>query len=635
MRTDLRPDHQLIVKSHMTHVGESGRTASSIGASGRTVPGWFFPLVVVAGYLALGIIAYWSAISSGKTRLFGTSSDSILATWFLAWVPHALAHGVNPFFSNAMFVPTGVNLAQNTEAPLLGALTVPLAAVLGPIARANVLMVLAMPVSATSAYYVLRRWNVWWPSAALGGLVYGFSPYMVGQGLGHLVLVFSPWLPLIALTLWKVVEERGRPFQLGLELGLLIVAQYFTEPEVLMMVAIVAVVALVAIALRHPAGAAVVLRRLLCPGAVAVGLAGVVLAYPVWMALAGPQHYTGAPQGITNPYHNDLFSFFVPGPLQRVSFGLQSLGSRLVAGNDFETNGYLGIPLVIAGGFFAWRSRRHGRTQLALLCFITSAVLSLGPQLSINGHRTAIRLPFAVLTHIPLIKDIVPVRFSLLTGASLAAIVAFGLDDLRRTLSVRTEAQGESRPRTQRRALARQRAVAGIAAAFVLLALTVTQVPRWPYSSQSVAALPSTIRHTIPSGDPVSLTYPYAQQSAAAALDWQISDDYRFRLLGGYAEHPELLDAFYVFPARMHPNLLQRFLANQEGFTLYGPAPPLNATLIASTRLTLREYDVRVLIVDRSAPGSAAAMRLLTAALGHPSRTSGSFAIWSSPTAPL
>ncbi len=581
-------------------------------------------VAVVAGYLALGLVAYWRVVGTGGTRLFGTTSDSVLATWFLAWVPHALAHGHDPFFSHAMFAPSGINLAQNTEAALLGLLTVPMAAVLGPIARADVLMVLAMPASATAAFYVLRRWDVWRPAAAIGGLLYGFSPYMVGQGLGHLVLVFAPWPPLIALTLVQIVEQRDPRVRLGVQLGLLVVAQFLTEPEVLTTVAIVAGVGLLATVVRHPSGAREVARRLVAPVAVGGGLAAVLLAYPLWMIVAGPQHYTGAAQGTVNPYVNDLFSFVAPGPLQHLSFGLGALGRRVVAGNAFESGGYLGIPVLALAGLVAWRSRRRGRTQLALVCTASSAVLSLGPYLSVAGHRTSVPLPFVVLTHVPLVDNVLPVRFSLVTAACLAAIVSFGLDDLRRGLPAPADR------RTRGRGRPRQRTRAGVAALAVLALVAVTQLPRWPYEVQAVATLPAAVRRAVPSGDPTALTYPYAIQYAASPLSWQLTDDFRFRLLGGYGEHPQRLDGYYVFPARMHPDGLQRFLAAHEGFTGYGPAPAPGPALVASTRATLVAYDVRLVIVDRSTPGSAPVVGLLTSALGPPGRTSGSFAVWAS-----
>ncbi len=86
-----------------------------------------FAFAVVGVYIGLAIIAFWPLLPDLSSNLFGTGADSILAMWFLAWVPHSLAHGLNPFFSHSIFVPVGVNLAQNTQAPLLGLLTAPFA----------------------------------------------------------------------------------------------------------------------------------------------------------------------------------------------------------------------------------------------------------------------------------------------------------------------------------------------------------------------------------------------------------------------------------------------------------------------------------------------------------------------------
>ena len=144
---------------------------------------------------------FWPLLPATTGRLFGyLSPDRGLNVWFLGWEAHALVHGHNPLFSPAIFAPAGVNLLENTSAPFLGVILAPVTLLLGPVASANLLMVTAMPLSATAAFVVLRKWQVWRPAAALGGLMYGFSPYMVGQSLGHLTLVFVPLPPLIAFV---------------------------------------------------------------------------------------------------------------------------------------------------------------------------------------------------------------------------------------------------------------------------------------------------------------------------------------------------------------------------------------------------------------------------------------------------
>ena len=127
---------------------------------------WLFSACVIFVYCLLGIVAFWPIYPGISQRLFSPEGDFTQSVWYLDWIPHAIAHGLNPFFSKAIFVPTGVNLAQNTASPLLGLFTAPFAPVLSPVVRANLLMLLGMPVSATAAFVVLRKWKVWGPAAA-------------------------------------------------------------------------------------------------------------------------------------------------------------------------------------------------------------------------------------------------------------------------------------------------------------------------------------------------------------------------------------------------------------------------------------------------------------------------------------
>jgi hypothetical protein len=602
-------------------------------------------LVVIVGYIVIGVVANWpvfpisSHLFADQTQIlvparalersqfwrqFGYTADYAQSVWFIAWVPHALAHGLNPFFSNAMFVPNGVNLAVNTSSPLLGLIAAPFALVLGPVARANLLMVAAMPVSAAAAFVVLRRWHVWTPAAALGGLTYGFSPYMVGQSLDHVELLFLPLPPFIALTVSSILQGRGSPRRLGIQLGLLLTGQYLISPEVFASVALFMIAAVVFVAIRHPARAPQIIRTLLRPVSIALAVAAVLLAYPVWMLIAGPQHTTGSPFGIVNPYHNDLFSFVVPGPLQRISLGMRSIGNRLdFSSNLVETDGYIGVPVLILIGALIWRSRRSARMQLAAVLLISAALLSLGPHLAINGRLTSIPLPFLLLDHVPFLKDLLPSRISFEIGACLAAVIAFGLDDIHRASA------SEHQPGSARRERK------GVAFACITLAVLVgTQLPEWPRQFVSPAVgLPASVRRALPAGDPPAITYPYAAiQAADQPILWQAEDRFGFRLLGGYGHHSFRSSDPWIsssLPSVMTPPNLQQFLASQEGIFAYGPSLPISPELVMATRTAMARYHVRLVIVDRSVSGSAPVVKLFDDALGPPKVSAGLFSLWS------
>ncbi len=302
---------------------------------------------------------------------------------------------------------------------------------------------------------------------------------------------------------------------------------------------------------------------------------------------------------------------------------MRSLGAKLAAESEVtEASGYIGVPLLVLTGFLAWRSRRSSRTQLAMALVVVAAVLSLGPHLAVDGRLTGIPLPFLLLDHIPLVDNLLPSRFSFEMSACLAAVVAFGLDDLHRAPARRGHQHAAAR-----------KGRAGAAFAVITLAVLIgTQLPEWPnqFGVKPTVTLPASLQRAIPAGDPVAITYPYATYLTAEAMLWQADATFSFRLLGGYGYHTSTPDTgpSILGPNFMNPPELQQFLAGQDPPSSYGPPLPVTAELVKETQTTLARYHVRLVIVDRSAPGSGPVMALFVAALGSPHSSAGPFSLW-------
>ena len=587
-------------------------------------------LLVVAGYAVIGVLAFRPVAAAFSSRLNGPpQGDTILFAWFIGWVPHALFHGLDPLFSHAILVPHGVNLLVNTSSPLLGLLTAPVTVLFGPVVSTNVLTLAAMPVSATAAFVVLRVWKVWLPAAALGGLLYGFSPYMVGESIAHPEFTFVPLPPFIVLVTVLVFQRKGSPRTLGIALGLLVTGQFLISQEVLATVALLVMAGVVLVAVRHPDGVADMARAAWRPTAVAALVGAVLLAYPLWLMLAGPQHYAGTPWPVGNRYHNDLLSLIAPGPMQAVPLWLRSLGTRLIIVAPAETGGYVGIPLLVATAVLAWLSRRRPRMQLAIALLVFAVLLSLGTHLSVDGHATAVPLPFLLLGHFPVFSDILPSRFSLEIGALLAATLAFGVDDLRRPAT-----RSDRQPRRADRTDCPGR-VAVLGVIVVALVAVVTLLPEWPYPTQSAVGLPVGVRTGIPSGDPVAITYPFVTKYRTLPEIWQAEDGYRFRLLGGYVLHPDASGTATIFPGPMVPADLQRYLLHEQSSVVIGSGPPVTTPTAAATKDALARNDVRLVLVDDTEPNSDWVIAVFMEALGPPTIATGSVTAWMSRAGPL
>ena len=110
-----------------------------------------------------------------------------------------------------MNFPVGVNLLSNTSVLAIGVVLAPVTWLFGPVASLNVALTLAPVLSALSMYLLLQRWVRWRPAAFIGGLLYGFCPFiLVSLDDAHLMLGMAFVPPLIVYCLDELlIRQRG------------------------------------------------------------------------------------------------------------------------------------------------------------------------------------------------------------------------------------------------------------------------------------------------------------------------------------------------------------------------------------------------------------------------------------------
>ena len=232
-----------------------------------------------------------------------------------------LVHGHNPLFTDWQNYPVGINAGVNGSMLLLGVLASPITFLFGPVVTWNVLEWAAPFVSALSMCLVLRRWTRWWPAAFVGGLLYGFSSYVTAQA-GHLFLVFVPLPPLFFLLLHEsLVRQRWSPKRVGALLGLLCVAQFFIFAELFASLVLMGAGATVLYLLANRKHISIDTNYLKTASISAALVGAVLLIYPIFVTLFGPQHINGVPNpaGGSCRAAGDLAGFVVPGYLQRLA----------------------------------------------------------------------------------------------------------------------------------------------------------------------------------------------------------------------------------------------------------------------------------------------------------------------------
>ncbi len=529
-----------------------------------------------------------------------------------------------------MNYPVGINLAGNTSMPLLSILVSPLTMMGGAIASLNLLNWLAFPASASAMYFVLHRWTKWPLAAFFGGALYGFSPYVVGQGLGHMDVAFVPLPPLMLLCAYELlVRQSGSSRRWGAAFGLLIVAQALIAQEVAVTTLMVALLGAALIALDRPSQVVAHLRWAL-PGLV-LGLliAAVALAYPFWAAVAGPYHYGGPahPGGLGA----DLLGAVIPTSMQRFApASWIAVGSRLVAGNIPENGSYLGIPLVLLLAFLVVRFRRDRWILFAAVMLVATWVLSLGARVTINGKTTAVPGPWAVFQHVPLLESLLSVRLTLFVVLFASLVIARGLGNYRPNARFR---RGDASAAGSLRCL-RPTRFETWGVAVVCLVSVILLVPRWPYPGTDPAGVPpyfsSLAVNRIPLGS-VVLISPYPSVMDPQTLLWQAAAGDRFKMIGGYAQLRDSSGSCTNFPAILVPRQVESYL---WGEVAGGPpfpdpkTPVFNAALVRDFRDFVSRYHADTVLYTSVGSGSADVLQLFRAALGQPSATSGLITAW-------
>ncbi len=468
-----------------------------------------------AAYLALGFVLWVHAWTEGvSTHTVCGCGDPALFLWFFQWPATALAHGQNPFFSTALFHPKGINLLAQTSVTGLSLPLVPVTWIWGPVASLNVASTVTPALTAFTAFVVIRRWVPWTPAAFVGGLLYGFSPFVLTSiEYAHLMTAALMLLPLILAVLDEIlIRQRHNPIWAGVLLALLMFGQFFLSSELLAIAAaviIICVVALVAAALV--ADPSQVRRRAphaLGALAVGVGLATALLAWPVWFALEGPGHLTGLVWPNVGVIGGFIPSSFVATSYPQGKIVFLALGGY--GGLPLPSAAFLGwsfLAVLVAGLAAFWRDRRLWFFGFALAVCVACSL----------GERHGQWEPAWIFTRIPVFDNVIEQRFMAIGYLAAAVMLAIILDRVHRVAPDWRGALGAL-------------VVAGVA----LVPMATLFGERLPFVMQQVT-LPrwyTEVAPTLPAGR-VLLSYPAPFSGLQSAMAWQAVNGMHYSQAGG------------------------------------------------------------------------------------------------------
>jgi hypothetical protein len=538
LETSTAPD---VVDHPQTPPAESGGAAQTVFVL------WCYTLGGL--FLTAGL---W--LHPASRRIAGNPGDTDLYQWWLGWWAHALSAMHNPFFTDAMNLPSGVNLMSNTSMPLLALLVAPLTISVGPMVTYNLLISAAPVATASAMMFCLRRIGVSRQAATVGGAVFGFAPAIVQSMVGHLSMSLACLLPVLLwlnLLAWRTTRSRRD----GLCLGAVATAQLLIGEEILFQAAVATLIVAVVAAVSRPAALRTALPVALRTYAWALAVFLPLAAYPLYTQLFGPLRMHGSPFWV-DYFAADLTSFTKPSEL--VWSAPAERSAALPAGAP-EHLSFIGLPLLVVCIMVVLARYSDLRVRAAGAGFAVSAVLSLGGTLWVRGQQTTLTLPYRLLHDVPLVEGALPSRFGILTAMFAAALLALSLDAL--VVPVR------SRART-------------IAAFGVVVLVAATLLPR-PLPVEPVSEIPryfTTAARKLPDGTR-AFVVPVATPQRTEPLRWQTAAHYSYSTPSGYFIAPAADGHAYIGTVPRPAE--QPFIALEDNGTMPVLSPELS-TLITT-----------------------------------------------------
>lgn len=376
------------------------------------------------GLRAVGALVLFCALTVAHTWPLATApgaigrndnKDTMLNTWAIAWVAHALVTSPSQVLAGNIFHPERHTLAFSDPVIVPGLLSVPVrAAGASPVLTYNISLLVGYALSGWAMWWLAWRWTQHHGGALVAGSLFAFNAHTL-VSMGHIQAIHAYGLPLLMVGLDGLVDPRQRGVRFGMLTGLATVVLALTSGYL----AIFGVVCgLVMTAVRWRALLAPP-RRPLLTGALAAALVIAVPVLPVMRAYADVQRTHGFTRSldlVASLSANGAAYLATPA---RIHQGWSRPVYQTWEPRDSLFPGMVASVLA-ALGVGLWRGRwRDPRLLFALALTFVGLTLSFGPATPLYTLFYS-AVPFASSVR-------AASRFGVLYLSGLAILAAFGV----------------------------------------------------------------------------------------------------------------------------------------------------------------------------------------------------------------
>jgi hypothetical protein len=565
-------------------------------------------------YLGLSFLWFHNAFFHQQNKVIGVcpdfGCDSSQFVWGESWIAYSIFHLKDPLFTNYIYYPAGVNAMWQTWAILIALILSPLHFVLNPLQTYNLGVVFSQSLNCFFTYIAFRKWIGGYIAPFFGALIFGFSAYFAGQWLGHENLAAAFFVPLILLSFSHVaIYMKFKPHVSGVLLGLALAGQFYVSQEVLVSALMFLFIFFILSFIFNYSSIDVYKRKYFFK---AVGIALIVfvilVAYPVYYQINGPQKLVGS--------IHPLFNFDVTEIIFPQQVSLKNILSFKSAAllflpkfnrHFYSENDYIGITAIILCAISLYKNHKKPGYKEASILGVVALLLACGPKLMVNNHVYNVPLLWSLFDHIPFVKLLFTVRFALYAQFAAAFLIAGLIAEVMKIEFIF------------------KRAFYFLAVLFLCSSnISLFSFETYGISTPQFFSQAAYFKTYIKPGE-AGLIMPYPRSSPynVGPMFWQASDDFYFKIMGGYALVPSKGGKFLAaggWPPTGLELQIEQILSNNR-YPILGYPPPAKVAK-ASDLKWIRAQHIGFVILSPM-KREKEALRYIKTILGNPSYVGG------------
>ncbi len=399
-------------------------------------------LLVFLAYMAVSILFTFPLVLHIADSLPGLlEMDSFVYMWNIDTFWNRVLTFHNPFITNRVFYPIGVNLVFHTYGVLPSILGVFFLNNL--VLYMNLLIVTGLTLSALACFILVRYLTDDSTIAFVSGLIYGFSPIMISYVLSqhYYFVVAAPFLPLGLLMVFRFFDSLKTRYLVYtlLLFWMVFFTDYYTTILFILILSMATVVLIFQSYLRRRELFYRIFEKGRLTGYVTTVLLTLVLPLVLMFVFVFPlgelkTRAFGSQVYYSGFCNTNLVGFLIPSGFNPLLKGFSSslkalfgLGKGYQGGAFFDTPSYFlgwGILVIAVISFLTNYKDRYA--FIAGFFGVVVSLLSLGTVIRFGEREilTQELTPFYWLSHLPFLGMIdCPIRFPIGTELSIAMLV--------------------------------------------------------------------------------------------------------------------------------------------------------------------------------------------------------------------